>query len=67
MSSTEFRKNLHIQEETGQKGNREGRTHTQRLKRNIDTNPGKGHKGIFTLFSQHFYVSTYIKTERIKR
>ena len=30
-------------------------------------NPGKGHKWIFILFSQHFYVSTCIKTERIKR
>ena len=29
-------------------------------------NPGKGHKGIFILFSQHFYVSTCIKIERIK-
>ena len=38
MSSTEFRKNLHIQEEMGQKGKREGRTHTRRLKQNIDTN-----------------------------
>ena len=42
MSSTEFRKNLHIQEEMGQKGDREGRTHTHththRLKQNIDTN-----------------------------
>ena len=30
-------------------------------------NPHKVHKGIFILFSQHFYVSTYIKLERIKR